>query len=118
MPAVRCSASLMITGPETMAWVTPYDVTPEVGRARDTGTSPVSAKCPYTTTGRGSRDMKIEERLGQWVEIDRAKDATDEITIKFPNSVWAGWSAPVNVKDEELAGFLRSIGWKVTLPQK
>ncbi len=60
--------------------------------------------------------MRIEERVGQWVEIDRAKEVADEITIKFPNSIWAGWSAPVNVKDDELAVFLRSIGWKVTTP--
>jgi len=62
--------------------------------------------------------MKIEERSGKWVEIYRAKDADDEITLQVPNTIWAGWLEPVHIRQEDLATFLRSIGWEVSLPQK
>jgi len=62
--------------------------------------------------------MKIEERNGKWVEISRAKDAEDEITLQVPNTIWAGWLEPVHIRGEDLAVFLRTIGWDVTLPQK
>jgi hypothetical protein len=65
----------------------------------------------------GGKEMKIEERNGKWVEIYRAKDAADEITLQVPNTIWAGWLEPVHIKEEDLATFLRSLGWEVTLPQ-
>jgi hypothetical protein len=61
--------------------------------------------------------MKMEERNGKWIEIYRAKDAANEITLQVPNTIWAGWLEPVHVRDEDLAEFLRSIGWEVKLPQ-
>jgi formylmethanofuran dehydrogenase subunit D len=67
------------------------------------------------SAGRGD-DMKISERTGKWVEINKSTDADDELTIQVPNGIWAGWLAPVSVKEEDLASFLRAIGWRVELP--
>lgn len=60
--------------------------------------------------------MKIAERTGKWVEMDRSKEASGEISIQVPNGIWAGWLSPVFVKEEDLASFLRSVGWRVELP--
>jgi hypothetical protein len=48
--------------------------------------------------------------------MDRSKDMNDEISIQVPNGMWAGWLSPVFVKEEDLASFLRSLGWRVELP--
>ncbi|HEX8918412.1 MAG TPA: hypothetical protein VF898_07910 [Chloroflexota bacterium] len=61
--------------------------------------------------------MKISERTGQWVEMDISKNGDGEIVIKSPNGIWAGWSTPIYLKQEEVAAFLRSHGWKVEIPQ-
>ena len=60
--------------------------------------------------------MKIAERTGKWVEMDRSKEVSGEISIQVPNGIWAGWLSPVFVKEEDLATFLRSVGWRVELP--
>jgi hypothetical protein len=60
--------------------------------------------------------MKIPERTGKWVEMEKSTDRDDEITIRVPNGIWAGWLSPVLVKEEDLAAFLRSIGWQVSAP--
>jgi hypothetical protein len=65
--------------------------------------------------GRGV-DMKISERAGRWIEIDKATDADDEIRFRVPNGMWAGWLAPIFLKEEDLASFLRSVGWQVEVP--
>ena len=60
--------------------------------------------------------MKLSERTGKWVEIDKSTDADDELIIQVPDSIWAGWLSPVTVREDELASFLRSLGWRVELP--
>ena len=60
--------------------------------------------------------MKLSERTGKWIEINKSTDADDELTIQVPNGIWAGWLSPVTVREEELASFLRSVGWRVELP--
>lgn len=60
--------------------------------------------------------MKIPERTGKWIEIDKSTDDDSEITIQVPNGIWAGWLTPIFVKEEDLASFLRSVGWRVDLP--
>jgi hypothetical protein len=60
--------------------------------------------------------MKISERTGKWVEIDKSTDADDELSIQVPNGIWAGWLTPIFLKEEDLASFLRSLGWQVVLP--
>jgi hypothetical protein len=62
--------------------------------------------------------MKLQERTGQWVEIERTRDRTGEITIHVPTSIWAGWTNPYYLKEDELASFLRSIGWEIVLPSE
>lgn len=61
--------------------------------------------------------MKIPERTGKWVEIDRCADRDDEILIKVPNTIWAAWLMDVCVKEEDLAKSLRAMGWQVTVPR-
>lgn len=61
--------------------------------------------------------MKIPERTGKWIEMERSTDVDGEITLQVPNGVWAGWLSPVFVKEEDLAACLRSLGWRVRLPQ-
>lgn len=61
--------------------------------------------------------MKISERAGRWIEIDKATDADDEIRFQVPNGMWAGWLAPIFLKEEDLASFLRSLGWQVVTPK-
>lgn len=60
--------------------------------------------------------MKVRERSGMWVELARAHDREDEITVQVPNGIWAGWMLDVYLRDEDLAAFLRSIGWSVETP--
>ena len=60
--------------------------------------------------------MKIPERSGKWIEMDKSTDKDGEITISVPNSIWAGWQTPIFVQEEDLATFLRSLGWQVALP--
>ena len=60
--------------------------------------------------------MKIPERTGKWVEVDKSTEADDELTFQVPNSIWAGWLTPLFIKEEDLASFLRSLGWKVVVP--
>jgi hypothetical protein len=60
--------------------------------------------------------VKIPERTGKWIEIDKSTDADDEITIQLAHGIWAGWLTPVFVKEEDLASCLRSLGWQVVLP--
>jgi hypothetical protein len=60
--------------------------------------------------------MKIPERTGMWVEMEKSADSPDEITVQVPNGIWAGWMLSVHVNQEDLATFLRSIGWQVELP--
>ena len=61
--------------------------------------------------------MKIPERTGLWVEMERSADCAEEITVQVPNGIWAGWMMSVNVKQDDLATFLRSIGWQVEAPR-
>ncbi|HEX6509897.1 MAG TPA: hypothetical protein VF221_19905 [Chloroflexota bacterium] len=61
--------------------------------------------------------MKIPERTGKWIEMDRSTDRDDEITIQVPNGIWAGWMMPVYLSEEDIAAFLRSVGWQVVLPK-
>lgn len=61
--------------------------------------------------------MKIPERTGMWVEMARSADRDDEITVQVPNGIWAGWMLDVHVKEEDLAAFLRSVGWHVDVPR-
>jgi hypothetical protein len=60
--------------------------------------------------------MKIPERTGKWIEIDKSPNVDDEITIQVPNGIWAGWLSSVCVQEADLATFLRSVGWRVELP--
>jgi len=60
--------------------------------------------------------MKIAERTGKWVEIDKSTDADGELSLQVPNGIWAGWLSPIFIKEEDLASFLRSVGWRVELP--
>jgi hypothetical protein len=66
--------------------------------------------------GRGNA-MKIPEQTGKWVEMARSVDSTEEITLQVPNGIWAGWMTPIRLKEDDVAVFLRSIGWHVDLPQ-
>jgi hypothetical protein len=65
----------------------------------------------------GGAAMKIPERTGMWVEMAKSADRDDEITVQVPNGIWAGWMLSVRLKEEDVAAFLRSIGWKVEVPQ-
>ena len=60
--------------------------------------------------------MKIQERTGKWIEVEKSRDRKGEVVISVPNSIWAGWQAPVFLKEDELAEALRSLGWQVSLP--
>ena len=62
-------------------------------------------------------DVKIPERTGKWIEMEQSTDMKGEITLQVPNGVWAGWLSPIFVKEEDLATCLRSLGWRVRLPQ-
>lgn len=62
-------------------------------------------------------DMKVPERTGKWIEMSRSADGANEITLQVPNGIWAGWMTPIRLKDDDVAAFLRSIGWHVELPQ-
>lgn len=64
----------------------------------------------------GGDVMKIPERTGMWVEMSRSSDRDDEITVEVPNGIWAGWMLSVRLNDQDIAEFLRSIGWQVVLP--
>lgn len=64
----------------------------------------------------GGVDMKVAERTGMWIELEKTADRDDEITVRVPNSIWVGWMMPIYLKDDDLAAFLRSIGWRVDLP--
>ncbi|GAC1325871.1 MAG: hypothetical protein NVSMB22_16180 [Chloroflexota bacterium] len=61
--------------------------------------------------------MKIPESTGKWIEMAKSVESDDEITMQVPNGIWAGWMMPVRLKDEDVAVFLRSIGWHVDLPR-
>jgi hypothetical protein len=61
--------------------------------------------------------MKIPERTGKWIEMEASTETKDEIILRVPNGVWAGWTTPVYLNGEDLASFLRSVGWQVTIPQ-
>lgn len=65
----------------------------------------------------GGAAMKIAERTGQWIEMEKVIDSDDEIAIRTPNGIWAGWNTPFFLKEEDVATFLRSLGWEITLPQ-
>jgi len=60
--------------------------------------------------------VKIPEQSGKWVEIEKAPDRDGEIMMHVPNTIWAAWQVPLYFKEEDLASFLRSIGWEVSLP--
>jgi hypothetical protein len=60
--------------------------------------------------------MKIPERTGKWIEMEGSKSKNGEIIISVPNSIWAGWQTPIFVQEEDVAAFLRSLGWQVALP--
>jgi hypothetical protein len=66
--------------------------------------------------GRGG-GMKIPEQAGKWVEMARSADSANEITLQVPNGMWAGWTTPIRLKEDDIAAFLRSIGWHVDLPR-
>lgn len=61
--------------------------------------------------------MKIPERTGKWVEVERTADRDGEVTIKVPNTIWTAWMMDVYLKDDDLATCLRSLGWQVTPPR-
>ena len=60
--------------------------------------------------------MKIPERSGMWVEMARSVDREGEITVRVPNGIWAGWMLDVHLDEQDVAEFLRSIGWAVEMP--
>lgn len=60
--------------------------------------------------------MRIPEQTGKWVELDKPAGNDDVITMQVPNGIWAGWMMSVSLKEEDIATFLRSIGWQVVLP--
>ncbi len=61
--------------------------------------------------------MKIPERTGMWVEMARSSENSGEIIMHVSNGIWAGWTTPVHLQDDDVAAFLRSIGWHVDVPQ-
>jgi hypothetical protein len=61
--------------------------------------------------------MKIPERTGKWIEMSKSADRDGEITVEVPTSVWAGWMMQVYLREEDVAAFLRSIGWHVEVPE-
>ncbi len=61
--------------------------------------------------------MKISERSGMWVEMERSADSDDEITVRVPNGIWVGWALNIHVKEDDIATFLQSIGWHVDVPR-
>lgn len=60
--------------------------------------------------------MRLSERAGKWIEVQKAPDSADELVIRVPGSVWTAWMMDVIIKEEDLAKFLRSLGWKVEIP--
>jgi hypothetical protein len=61
--------------------------------------------------------MKIPERTGKWVEMAKSADSGDEITVQVPSGIWVGLLSPLFFKQDDLATFLRSVGWHVVLPE-
>lgn len=61
--------------------------------------------------------MKVPERTGMWIEMARSEESNDEITLQVPSGIWAGWMKPIHLRDDDVAAFLRSIGWHVDLPK-
>lgn len=60
--------------------------------------------------------MKLQERTGKWVEIERSKGRDGEITLQVPNSIWPGMQNPIFLDESDLAVSLRMLGWDVVLP--
>ncbi len=61
--------------------------------------------------------MKIPEKTGMWVDMSRSTDNDAEIMMQVPDGIWAGWMKSIQLKDDDLATFLRTIGWHVDIPK-
>jgi hypothetical protein len=95
------------------------DLIPMVGKNR------LEARCcpghpwAHTVGSRtGGAEVKVAERSGKWVEMDTSPEREGEIAIRVPNTIWAGWLEPVFLKESDLAGFLRSVGWDAVPPSE